>query len=67
MGTSGRVRSLTIAALGCSRTLISQMRCLPMAFSAAVQGHEFGIFHRQLPEMVHPPFAYVEVLNSHLV
>ena len=37
-----------------------------MAFSAAVQGQEFGFFfHWQGPGMVHPPFGYAEVLNSH--
>jgi hypothetical protein len=38
-----------------------------MAFSAAVQGQEFGIFRWQLSGMVHPPFAYVEMFIPHLV
>jgi hypothetical protein len=42
------------------------MRRLPMAFSAAVKGQEFGIFHWQLSGMIHPPFGYVEMLNLHL-
>jgi hypothetical protein len=38
-----------------------------MAFSAAVQGQEFGIFRWQLAGMIHPPFGSVEMLNLPLV
>jgi hypothetical protein len=38
-----------------------------MAFSAAVHGQEFGIFHWQLAGMIHPLFGSVEMLDLRLV